>query len=225
MSCSHSGHDLVYNTDMENTVVGSFTEGLEQHASNTKAKKLYPSMTVEHCLPLSIGAIGRNLLHLAKDGDKKGTVYLANNYSSLMIGYHLITSNPPRLQIWFPYKGEARIQTIPIFTLKVGFGNKPFLFCRMCGTLRSKLYLRHDRAVNYFSCRQCLELRYEIQNINRRGGILAEMSYRINRAQRVDRYWKGFKRKIYAGKITKPFLRWAIAVQKWLGPQVAAIKP
>ncbi len=179
-------------------------------------------MTVEECYSLSIGSLSRNLLHPNKDGrSKSGKAHIASEYDTLLLGYKVITGDPFKVQVFYPYKGIAQTQVITILTGETHFGNKPFFFCHMCGSLRSKLYLRPDRKPNYFSCRSCLELSYELQSINRRGGVLAELSYRMNRAMKVSNMLKRSKRKVYGNKVTKPFLRWIVAKQKWLGSEAA----
>lgn len=179
-------------------------------------------MEVESCLALSIGALDRNLLHSNKQGEpKSGVAYITSKYTRLLIGYAVILGDPFKLKIIYPYKGNPKSQIITLMTKPVGFGEKPFFFCVMCGQLRSKLYLRPDRVPNYFSCRMCLELRYELQNINRRGGILAELSYRFNRGLKIQALWNRTKRKVYDNKVTKPFLRSILAEQKWLGTAAA----
>ncbi len=187
-----------------------------------KQQKLYPKMTVEECYSLSIGSLSRNLLHPNKEGESKsGKAYISSQYDTLLIGYKVIKSDPFKVQVIYPYKGIAQTQVITILTCETHFGNKPFFFCVMCGSLRSKLYLRPDRKPNYFSCRKCLELSYELQTINRRGGVLAEMAYRMNRAMKVSNMLKHSKRRVYGNKVAKPFLRWIVAKQKWLGSEAA----
>ena len=179
-------------------------------------------MTVEECYSLSIGSLSRNLLHLNKEGEpKSGKAYITSQYDTLLIGYKVIKGDSFKVQVIYPYQGVAQTQVITILTTEAHFGNKPFFFCVMCGSMRGKLYLRPDRKPNYFSCRSCLELSYELQGINRRGGVLAELSYRMNRAMKVNGMLKRSKRKVYDNRVTKPFWRWVVAKEKWLGSEAA----
>jgi hypothetical protein len=93
----------------------------------------------------------------------------------------------------------------------ISFGIRPFLVCD-CGRRCNKLYLRpgHD----LFACRHCLNLVYELTTISKES-LVGSISYKLNRAFKIDDMNLNVKRITYAGKLTRRARRVVTLAGKW----------
>jgi hypothetical protein len=191
----------------------------EESDTETKTDRVQKALIpvkVEECFVLAIGDLGRGLLRRAPE--QAGTVsslYVQSHGSRLYVAYFVSQRSNRKVSIGFARKNKVRVQSIALDWRLVGFGRKPFFLCGFCSSLRSKLYLRPDEF--HFFCRKCGELTYELQHINRRGGLLAELHYRLNRALKLEGMAGRIRYRRYKGKVSSRVYRWAVARQKWLG--------
>lgn len=96
---------------------------------------------------------------------------------------------------------------IPLATTECNFGGIRYWFIcpwykngRYCGRRVGKIYKDGD----YFACRHCYELSYRSRNENRR---FALFSHFFNAERRYEELKKKTKRRFYAGKPTKKYMR------------------
>ncbi|MFH1712909.1 MAG: hypothetical protein ABH896_01860 [Candidatus Jacksonbacteria bacterium] len=192
-------------------------------------KQLTPRF-VESCTQLLIGDLCRGLLRSQKDKNaeysKQGIVKLL---SGLHIGYTMNSKNDfPELKIRFVRGKKIYEQIIKLKRVPVTFGQRPYFECPLCKRRVAKLFLRSD--FNYWGC-QCLNLKYEVQNINRKTQ-LGEARYVIDRSLKIDRMKQKVKKIAYKQKKTrraesvmKMSIKWCFSaeVQRRLNAQMAML--
>lgn len=139
----------------------------------------------------------------SKNGRETGNIWIASS----------INEDNPHLKLNYTatdnYTGEKKDfdYEIPLTTTPCYFGGKRYWFVcpwyangTYCGKRVGVLYLGGD----YFACRHCYDLTYETRNLS---GIYKRAGKVISIPE-LEEMEAGIKRKYYAGKMTKKYLRY-----------------
>jgi len=132
-----------------------------------------PRTFVEDCFGITPGSFDRYLL---RGKSKDGRVSVWRRFDEKKISYQVKPVDKPSLIIQYETKRLNLSQTIPISLGYSPFGEKPYLTCE-CG-YKGKLYLKPGS--NYWFCRKCCDLIYELQTFSKRS-IAGFLRYHLNR--------------------------------------------
>ena len=161
---------------------------------------------VERSYQLSAGDFGRGWLRQGKTG----LTTAWKKYGYLPVGFKTKPGQAPVVTIVYPGSENALTQDVIIATSQTIFGSRPYLTCT-CGK-RGKLYLRPG--VDYWQCRECLNLRYELQRTNRRS-LVGMLGYFLNRQLKISALAARVKRVEYRGKVTRSARSLVDLNRKW----------
>jgi hypothetical protein len=116
------------------------------------------------------------------------------NNKPLELHYKVYFDEPLRIEVFFD---SIRNQTILLDTTESQYGTNVYMLC-LCGKRCRILYLYRD----YFACRDCLHLKYELTTINHHtlAGNLRRMMHRSLKLKEKQLH---LGRIDYKGKITK----------------------
>jgi hypothetical protein len=170
-----------------------------------KTKKIN---TVEECYKLSTTDLGKHILYPCNSDrmyvqhnnpteliGKAGKAILHTLYNkSLELHYEVYFDAPIRIEIFFD---STKTQTILLDTTELQYGTNVYMLC-ICGQRCRTLYLYRD----YFACRDCLNLKYELTTINPHtlSGSLFRMMHRSLKLKEKQLH---LSRVDYKGKMTR----------------------
>lgn len=203
---------------------GSTKKRKKGKGKNSKeSQQLKPtSYQVEDCYQISSGSLSRYLLRSKINGigvatAKTGSGIAWNKWGSMAVRYEVIADDfNPRVAIQYKAKNGWQRQEIAIVQVPTTFGDKPYLCCG-CGH-KGKLYLRPD--YDFWYCRNCLKLGYELCSVNTKT-YFGAMTYYLYRHQHFELARAKFEAKSrgyridYAGKLTRPALALVNKARKW----------
>jgi len=164
--------------------------------------------TVEGCYKLTLTDLGKGLLT-----GKTGKFEMRRGlHHKRKFAFRSIPYEPFRVNIAYEFSDRIHKQTIYLDTEIITFGIRPYLLCG-CGHRANTLYLRPDYPL-YFACKNCLNLCYELTQINRKvlGG---ELFYRNNRILKIEETKEKINKIYWRGRITKGTARLAKMYSKW----------
>jgi hypothetical protein len=198
-----------------------------QAESEPGYKKL-SKVNVEDCYQLSAGNFGRGVLKpqgtsISDLADttigKSGITHAWNKWNALPIEFEITLGEQPKVFIQYRTKNSQRSQEINFITKTVTFGEKPFLQCFQCG-YTGKIYLR-PRA-NFWYCRRCCNLVYELQRINKRS-VMGLLAYCLTRTFKIKDSNAMVRRIKYRGQYTRRARAVLRMAKKWrITPEIKA---
>lgn len=158
---------------------------------------------VEDCRQIDINRFARDrYLHgssftwcwYSSKGEKRASITIRPQSDGIRLGY-IFTRNGQKHDMDY---------IVPVEYVPVGYGERPYFLCPVCGTRCLKLYLNS----NYFTCRSCANINYEstreryadrmmnrARNIRRRIGASMSMADSISPYDKPKRMrWYTFNR-------------------------------
>ena len=133
---------------------------------------------------------------------KEGSFVISNGTEKKYISYSVNLNNTPKTVELFIKKSADSSngvdQKIEIEEDSITFGVRLFLRCQ-CGKSITVLYMPHGR--NSFSCRECSNITYESQRLNRH--TMKGLFYYSSRVLKLFRDREKINRMFYAGKLSR----------------------
>lgn len=185
-----------------------------QNPENTNPIPPYP---VEDCATITAAMLGKGILQFwqgknpaAAAGRVKMIASAADIYFT---EFQPVPGNRPKVEVKLIYRDFVQRQEVYLAGKQITFGVRPYLLCT-CGRAVVKLY--HRPRYYGFGCRKCENLKYKLQNINKRSGW-GRISYWTNRMKRLEEVKAGFRGKplTYRGRATKRFRAFIHNKFKW----------
>lgn len=181
-------------------------------------------MNIEDCTKLSVGKIPTEAISQSKTTWKSGEdnrvfgtygeLFIESNGSVQKIYYVArLMKQEASITIFYNLFGEEKVQIIPIDYIENNFGHRPYFRCPKCKNRCNNLYIPPQKN-SVFSCRNCLNLSYELTRINR-DSCMGEILYRLHHALKLIEMKNDIKRLFYDGEMTKKAKRYIKAVDKW----------
>ena len=165
----------------------------------------------EDSFRICIGDFGKRLLHSSTSNEdalvygykgKQGNFVVQNGLEKVYVSYSVNLNKTPKIIELFFKKSSDSLdgieQSIEMEEDVITFGIRPFFKCS-CGKNSTVLYLPENR--NIFSCRECANITYESQRLNRQ--TMNGLFYYSSRILKLFEAREKINRMFYGGKLSR----------------------